>query len=154
LEKNTKGIYNLLKEQFLNIFHTIKIKPSKHKDLIWNRNILWGALFPISIEDYEYLLDKQYPSLYKSSDDTQYIMGGPLSLINHDCGSYFAISNTKFEIQQEHFEELKAVGAKIICEHHLTIVAEEEITIDYFSQSKEQVDFFGKACKCKHCSNI
>ena len=48
---------------------------------------LWGVLFEISEADFQRLRDLGYPSLYRSA-----IMGGPLSLANHQCRASLAFS--------------------------------------------------------------
>jgi acetyl/propionyl-CoA carboxylase alpha subunit len=75
-----------------------------------------------------------------------------MSLVNHDCGSNLVFSNIRFQIPHKHFENLEAIGGKVIAEHEITIASGEELTFDYFAQSKEKANFFGHACECKTCT--
>ncbi|ELR16734.1 uncharacterized protein ACA1_090320 [Acanthamoeba castellanii str. Neff] len=124
---------------------------------------LFGICFGVTEEQFSELESVGYPSLYWHEPSILY---GPLSLINHKCGSLLCFSfSRKIDPRQrqaagkavtlEEFAGLSAVYTLAIQEG-CRIKEHQEITIDYFNtggdDDDKKVTFFGAPCRCRTCS--
>jgi hypothetical protein len=69
-----------------------------------------GFLIYLTEDDFEFLRKGGYPSLFGQN----YLMIGPLSLVNHNCKSPFAFTDSKRNYSNEEFEGLLMVQLKVI----------------------------------------
>ena len=106
---------------------------------------LWGVLFEIPAEDFEHLQRSGYPSLYCSA-----IMGGPLSLANHQCDAPLCFTPPR-KLSIEEFEGMRAVFAKAA--RPFEGRKGEELVVNYAGGSSNQRSFFGEACRCTSCGS-
>ena len=109
------------------------------------RKRLWGVLFEIPEEDFEHLQRSGYPSLYCSA-----IMGGPLSLANHQCDAPLCFTPPR-KLAIEEFEGMRAVFAKAA--HPFEGQRGEELVVNYAGKSSNKSSFFGGACRCTSCGS-
>jgi hypothetical protein len=128
---------------------------------------LFGICFGVTEEHFSALESVGYPSLYWYEPSILY---GPLSLVNHECGSPLCFSfprkvdacQRRGGVALEEFHGLSAIYARSIAEG-CRVKKDHEITIDYFnsgggggggdkSQDKTSANFFGVKCRCRACN--
>ncbi len=114
---------------------------------------LWGACVEILEEDYDELHENAYPSLYEARG-CNYILVGPLSLVNHSCGStnYFTQPCSKHHHQQiEEFDGISFVYVRVTGEDDYSLKHGDEILANYRLQPDEQSGttmVLGRQCGC------
>ena len=108
---------------------------------------LYGLYFEVG-DEFEELELKGYSSLYE--DKKQFIFCGPLSLVNHQCGSSLCFSKPN-KTNKEEFDGLNEVHIKVKTEEYCN-KKESEILIDYFPENANKVTFNTISCKCSACS--
>lgn len=111
---------------------------------------LWGVPFEVSDDNFEELHAKGYPSLYTTNDGRGHILAGPLSLVNHRCGSPLVLSMPRKTTRpiSEEFEGMPVVIVRATRHYH--VHKDEELEINYFVGGA--VSFPGGKCKCRVCS--
>lgn len=60
---------------------------------------LYGFIERLNSQMYEKLIQWKYPSLYSSTQNYNYIIYGPLSLVNHSDNSYFGFKKNSKQLQ-------------------------------------------------------
>jgi hypothetical protein len=122
---------------------------------------LFGVCFGVTEEHFRALETAGYPSLYWYEPSILY---GPLSLVNHECGSPLCFSfprkvnayQRRGGVTFEEFDGLSAIYARSIKEGY-RVKKNHEITVDYFnsgngdSDKKPSANFFGVRCRCRSC---
>lgn len=104
------------------------------------RQVLTGLIAWMDSDEFTKLKDGKYPSLFCSGGD-DYILFGPLSLVNHECGSLLRFTRPL----KESNEEFPVITIKTLSGRK-TFRKGEEILVDYFGGSEP--DFI---CKCRNC---
>lgn len=143
------------KHRFLQVIETkvglgLEIIEGKEDDAnMVIKQHLWGTLFPLADPLFEKLKEKQFPSLYES--EKKYGLGGPLSLLNHECNAQFAFSSPSSgspggretmklkDIREKPWKKLRIDG---------------EITVEYHNEKEiktGKVQIVGRNCSCKKC---
>jgi hypothetical protein len=128
---------------------------------------LYGIIHVVTEEHFSALRSVSHPSLYW---DELSILYGPLSLVNHECGSLLCFSRPRKivttqrqaagqAVALEEFDGQLAVYAKSIDEEGCHVKKNQEITIDYFNtgdnkdhDNDKETAFNGAKCRCRTCS--
>ncbi len=114
---------------------------------------LWGACVEISEEDYDELHENAYPSLYETRG-CNYVLVGPLALVNHSCGStnYFTQPCSKHHHHQmEEFDGISFVYVRVTGEDDYSLKHGDEILANYRLQPDEESGttmVLGRQCGC------
>jgi len=115
---------------------------------------LYGILSEVDYDDFRELTENQFPSLYWHKK--KYILSGPLSLVNHQCGSSLHFSRPKEQTTV-------TITAKVYAQvwgggddddvDGLDGMKDDEICVDYFPDESlyKDVFFSGKPCQCVAC---
>lgn len=108
---------------------------------------LFGCVAALSVEDFEALRAKKYPSLFSSRNSGPGVLFGPACLVNHACDGEFRWSSPTKRGLPEEFQGFFGVRLK---KRRPTIVFEEgkELCVVYGMRSK---DF---ECGCRRCKDL
>jgi hypothetical protein len=165
-KRNMNDMIQIIWEYYLDLLHPdspIYVADSTYGGLgIFLRNnsiitakslnhYLYGVLF--EIEEFEELQENHYPSLFQAHQSKQCILCGPLSVVNHSCGSKLHFSQPKL-MKKEEFEGLEAVYCQIIGAKSIMSDKGDELLLNYFPNCDTKPNFFGIACQCGICVRI
>jgi len=112
-----------------------------------SKDLLWGIIYYVSDETAETLIEMKYPSLYGKGLDTA-IVCGPISLLNHSCGSPFGFSLPTKKYPNEELEVFFGGCDMILIKNfdRRFLQAGQEITVKYCK--KRDLKF---ECRCYWC---
>ena len=140
---------------FLKKTTTLKLK---HDQLLLPK-VFWGLALEINEDDYETLVDSNYPSLLCGYRKKRYIIAGPIALVNHACKSSLCFTLPRRliepEILPEEFQDIPSVRA--LARRDVELLAGSELFVDYFSKysvGDSTVNVFGEDCRCPCCSRV
>jgi len=102
------------------------------------RKILLGFIARVGADEFELLQKHGYPSLLGSS----YILFGPLSCVNHDCGSHVRFSNHCKHCVNE-MQGFPAIRVKCMSRKTMKWIKGDEIVVNY--------GYMLENCQCHSC---
>jgi hypothetical protein len=103
------------------------------------RQVLTGPIAWVEPEEFAKLKKGKYPSLFCG----ECILFGPLSLVNHECGSDLRFTRPKKRLDYGLFPEISIKSLESLTR---TFRKGEEVLVDYFGG--EEPDF---VCNCRRC---
>jgi hypothetical protein len=104
------------------------------------RRALKGFIAWVDEDEFKMLKEAKYPSLYSTASGC-FILFGPLSLVNHACGSSLRFSMPLKRVNEDSFPEITIKQLSVSKRF-----GREEVLVDYFNG--EQPDF---ECCCGNC---
>lgn len=132
-----------------------------HDDLVLS-SVLWGIALELNSDDYETLVDSNYPSLLCGYRGKRFIIAGPLSVANHACRSPLCFTSPRQVIDPELPEEFANIPAiRLLARRDVSLEAGKEIFVDYFctysrlkrtSRGVNSPTVFGETCRCPTCN--
>lgn len=126
----------------------------QHDDFVFP-SVLWGLALDVDIEDYELLVDSNYPSLLDGHRAKRYIIAGPLALVNHACKSELCFTSPRRSIDTELPEEFAGIPTiRLIARRDTRLESGKELFVDYFcnlNRSRTIPTVFGEPCRCFRC---
>jgi len=133
----------------LGIFLRNEMVFKKHEIIL--KDFLYGVLFEVDEDDFEELHKKEYPSLYEDGQKT-FILCGPGSLVNHQCGSFLSLTKPRKMVKEE-FNGISSIYIVANVDEKCKVLKNQEIYIDYLPQSEDfnETYFPKNKCLCITC---